>query len=748
MSELHPNSDAAIGYLVWFNAGAPIYLERMESVGPETPKARTYQPHDAESAKRFVTANNGPDLQRNVYYMPNAARLNGKRSKANTSGSDFLWADLDGKHFSGSATERLDTILGLLTEDKRRPKGVPKPSAIVFTGGGYQALWKLDGTIPAEQAESLNKALLEAFGGAAGPVAVSQLLRLPGTVNWLSDSKRAEGREPAEAFLLDPPNFSKPPTTHRIEDFKLRVPKEKALVASKSGPAPIEPTEIAPLPLPDDLGEIIPSDLKWVDVIVTGDDPPGKVYPSRSERLIACLCWMLGNDVQPGHALSILLDPGYAIGAHVREKPNALRYGQRQIARALMMIEARREDWPASNEKLQPLNDHPANIRYALARLGIEVRRNAFSFMNDVEGFGLEGRDLNDVADILSSRFQLDLKFKASVAAIKSEIVAIAHEQTYHPIIDYLDGLVWDGKPRLDTILHDYAGAEDTELNREFGAKFLIAGVRRVRQPGVKFDTMLVFEGTQGTGKSSFAEILAVRDEWFCGSLSLRSDDKTKAELLAGSWIVEVQEMDGIRKASTHELKRFLSTRRDKYRRAYGRDARTHPRQCVIVGSTNDQKYLFDQTGNRRFWPVRAGTAQLDKLREDVDQLWAEAAARDAAGESIVLSEHLWEAAAELTDRRLIEDAFAAVLSDGLETRQAGSRWTASSCCSASRVAACRLSRCSGLRPRWIVWAGRKKLTGCTICRNGRRPNGGASPEAPKTNARRNGLRGGSKTVS
>lgn len=457
--------------------------------------------------------------------------------------------------------------------------------------------------------------------------------------------------------------------TYCIEDFKLPVPRERAAPSVKTAATAVVPTEIAPVPLPDNLGEIIPSDLNWVKVIVTGDDPPGKAYPSRSERMIACVCWMLANGVSAGHALSILLNPEYAIGAHVREKPNALRYGQRQVARALMMIEAKRESWPIVNDKFQPLKDHPANIRYALARLGIEVRRNLFSFMNDIEGLGLEGRDLNDVADILSSRFQLDFEFRASVAAIKSEIVAIAHEQTYHPVLDYLDGLVWDGKPRLDTMLHDYAGAEDTELNREFGAKFLIAGVRRVRHPGVKFDTMLVFEGNQGAGKSSFAEILAVRSEWFCGSLSLRSDDKTKAELLAGSWIVEVQEMDGIRKASTHELKRFLSTARDKYRRAYGRDARTYSRQCVIVGSTNDQKYLFDQTGNRRFWPVRAGKARLDKFREDVDQLWAEAVVREAADESIVLSEHLWEVAAELANLRLIEDAFAAVLHDWLANR-------------------------------------------------------------------------------
>ncbi len=457
--------------------------------------------------------------------------------------------------------------------------------------------------------------------------------------------------------------------TYGIEDFQLPALKEKVPISTKSGSTGLEPTEIAPLPLPDDLGEIIPSNLKWVEVIVTGDDPPGKIYPSRSERMIACVCWMLANGVQPGHALSILLDSAYAIGAHVRENPNPLRYGQRQVVRALMMIDAKREDWPELNDKLQPAKDHPSNIRYALARLGIEVHRNLFTFMNDVEGYGLGARDLGDVADILSSRFWRDLDFRASSAAVKSEIVAIAHEQTYHPVIDYLDGLVWDGSPRLDTMLRDYAEAEDTELNREFGAKFLIAAVRRVKQPGVKFDTMLVFEGIQGKGKSSFAEILAVNDDWFCGSLTLKSDDKTKAELLAGSWIVEVQEMDGIRKASTHELKRFLSTRRDKYRRAYGYDARNYPRQCVIAGSTNDRKYLFDQTGNRRFWPVRAGVIQLDKLREDVDQLWAEAVVREAAGESIVLSEHLWEAANDLTDLRLVEDAFATVLSDSFSDK-------------------------------------------------------------------------------
>lgn len=606
--------------------------------------------------------NNASEFRRNLYYMPNAGLLTGKRLKANVSDSEFLWVDLDCKDYPGDETAQQDKILGLLTEDKRRPKGIPKPTAIIFTGGGYQALWKLSEPISVEQAEALNKALLKAFGGAPGPVAVSQLLRLPGTVNWLSDKKRADGRKPNSAFLLDPSNFNKPPVVYSADDFTLRMPKDKSPANLKVGTTSAEPSDIEPLRLPEDLGEILPSNLDWVQTIVSGENPPEKSYPSRSELVFGALRWMLGNNVQPGHALAILLDENYGIGAHVRDQGNPLKYGQRQVSRALMTIETAREDWPEVTEKFQPVANHPSNIRYALARLGLEARRNKFASTDEVSGLGLDGRDLNDVGDVLSSRFQLDLKFRASSAAIKSEIVAIAHEQTFHPIIDYLDGLKWDGTPRIDMMLRDYAGADDTELNREFGAKFLIAAVRRVKQPGVKFDTMLVFEGPQGTGKSSFAEILAVQNEWFCGSLSLKSDDKTKAELLSGSWIVEVQEMDGIRKASTQELKRFLSTRRDKYRRAYGRDATTYPRQCVILGSTNDQKYLFDQTGNRRFWPVFAGKVQLDKLRADVDQLWAEAVTRESAGEPITLSEHLWQKAAELQNQRLVEDAYASVL--------------------------------------------------------------------------------------
>jgi predicted P-loop ATPase len=317
------------------------------------------------------------------------------------------------------------------------------------------------------------------------------------------------------------------------------------------------------------------------------------------------------------------------ISAHVRESSNVLRYAQRQVKRALAILEARSGEWPVLSDKLLPVPHHPKNVRYALARLGVDAQRNQFNKTDEVRGAGLDGRDLNDIAEILCSQFGRELDFAATPAAIKRELLAIAHENPYHPVCDYLDGLI-----------------------------------RRIKQPGVKFDTMLVLEGAQGAGKSQVAQLLAVRPEWFCGSLNLTSDDKSKAEMLARAWIVECQELDGLNKSTSQNLKRFLSTPTDTFRRAYGRDAGEYPRHCIIIGTTNEGAYLRDLTGNRRIWPVLVRRVDLARFGADVHQLWAEAVVREAAGESITLSPHLWAAAAEVQGQRMVEDAYADVLGD------------------------------------------------------------------------------------
>lgn len=661
---LKPNPARAIEFLHWLNPDAPIYLESMASRDNVKPIAKRFSPEARANASEFVASGNGDDAQRNMYFVPNAEFLEGERKEANLSAVRFLHVDLDYKDYPGDLKAQEDRVLALLCDKKVRPKCVPEPTAIWFTGGGCKAVWRLDIPLDIEQAEELNKALLLALQGGPGTHNADRLLRLPWTMNWLNEKKRAAGREPALAFHFEPMKFDQPPRTYPVEAFQLKLPKASGATVAQQPGNPASPMQIDPVPLPADLSEILPPEPDWVEAIVTGNNPPGKAYASRSELVFACILWMLVRGVEPGHVMSIILSADLGISAHVLESPNPTAYARRQIERAMSAIATRSGGWPIRDSDGRPIKNAASNVRYALAVLGVDAQRNTFTQADEFRGYGLDGRDLNDIAEILASAFARDLDFGATPAAIKRELLAIAHEQQYHPVEDYLDSLVWDGKPRIDTWLADYCGAEDSELNREFGSKLLIAGVRRIRHPGCKFDTMLVLEGAQGAGKSRLAQLLAVRDEWFCGSLDLKSDDKTKAEMLARAWIVECQELDGLNKATSQSLKRFLSTAIDTFRRAYGRDAGEYRRHCIILGTTNEGAYLRDLTGNRRIWPVVVRRIDLARFGADVHQLWAEAAVREAAGESIALSTHLWAAAAEVQGKRMVEDAYADALED------------------------------------------------------------------------------------
>ncbi|WP_425565367.1 VapE domain-containing protein [Sphingomonas limnosediminicola] len=247
-----------------------------------------------------------------------------------------------------------------------------------------------------------------------------------------------------------------------------------------------------------------------------------------------------------------------------------------------------------------------------------------------------------------------------------------ARRGSFHPVVQYLDANVWDGIERLDCWLATYGEAEDCEYVQAVASLALIAAVRRVRQPGIKFDEMVVLESGQGTGKSSALAILAVHDEWFADDLPLDSDSKVVMERTAGRWIIELAELKGMRRSEVEQAKAMISRQVDKARPAYGRMTVEQPRQCVFFGTTNDSQYLRDMTGNRRFWPVRVGKFDLDALRRDRDQLWAEASHREAQGVSIRLPERLWSAAAEHQASRLLEDPFYEILAERLQAIEAG----------------------------------------------------------------------------
>ena len=224
-------------------------------------------------------------------------------------------------------------------------------------------------------------------------------------------------------------------------------------------------------------------------------------------------------------------------------------------------------------------------------------------------------------------------KFKDAILAVTSS------ERLYHPVKEYLGSLKWDGIPRLDTLLIDYLGAEDTPYVRAVTRKTLVAAVARIYRPGIKFDSILVLVGEQGMGKSTLFARLG--KEWFSDSLSISDmKDKTAPEKLQGYWLLELSELNGIKKMDVEVVKSFITRTDDKYRQAYGVNVESHPRSCIIVGTTNsDGGFLRDITGNRRFWPVRVtGHGKWHPWDlADIDQVWAEAIEYFSQGEELFL---------------------------------------------------------------------------------------------------------------
>lgn len=265
-----------------------------------------------------------------------------------------------------------------------------------------------------------------------------------------------------------------------------------------------------------------------------------------------------------------------------------------------------------------------------------------------------QGRFWRDADDAQLEAYLANAYTEFTKARILSAITKVADDRAYHPVREYLDSLPeWDGVQRVDTLLVDYLDAEDTPYVRAVTRKTLCAAVQRVRHPGCKFDTVLVLCGPQGIGKSTLIHKLG--GEWFSDSLNLAdTKDKTAAEKLQGQWIIEIGELAGIGAAGVKTLRSFISTQDDKYRASYGRRVSSHPRQCIMIGTTNSEDgYLNDTDGGRRFWPVNTPGGGLqdpwDLTDDEVEQIWAETLTYVDAGEELIL---MGDVAREAEDRQ------------------------------------------------------------------------------------------------
>lgn len=233
-------------------------------------------------------------------------------------------------------------------------------------------------------------------------------------------------------------------------------------------------------------------------------------------------------------------------------------------------------------------------------------------------------------------------------------IEAVARDREVHPVMDYLDGLEWDGVPRIDDAMKTYFGAEASPYAETLGRILFVSAVARIMSPACKADSTVIMEGAQGTGKST-----AIRtrfDPWFSDEIA-DLGSKDAAMQCAGVWAIEIAELSSMTRSEVERIKAFLTRTTDRFRPPYGRRVIEVPRRCIFVGTTNLDEYLKDESGNRRFLPVRTGRINIDALARDRDQLWAEAVTLQAAGAKWWLVNPGMEQAAQAEQRaRLVTD--------------------------------------------------------------------------------------------
>ena len=634
----HPDSTQAVAFLTRLHPDIPIQIVAMAPDG--RPSATTFEPDQLDEMRAHIEKKQGTH---NIYFSVNQLRTSAagkKAKKGDVVSSHCLHVDIDD-------VSALGRILNARTP----------PTAVIFSGGGYQAFYRLAADVTdLARIERCNAALAMELGG-DNCSNIDRIMRVPGTVNVPNRKKREAGRTPTVAYVVEE-------ATDWTRKYAIDAFAESAVGHSDKAAAPVPvPSEIPPVTF-----EALPPELSAETraLIEHGDSPDHPMgtteaqYRSRSEVVFRVACDLARANVEETVIAGVLMNPAFGISTSVLTNRSPTRYAVRQARRAR---EAIGTEWPdiAIKGGIRPTL---RNTLLAITRLGLHCEYDQFHHRKTIGGQILQsfqGELSDDGCAVLRSEILQRFNFDPGKDHTREAANLRCLENMHHPVRDYLAALTWDRQPRVERWLVDYLGADDTPLNHAIGQLVLVAAVRRVRQPGCKFDTILVLEGPQGSGKSTAITLLAGADN-FSDQEILTLDAKAQMEAVEGVWIYELAELAGLRRADTTRVKAFASRTIDQARPAYGRYREKRPRQFILVGTTNDEQYLLDATGNRRFWPVMTREIDLDALRRDRDQLWAEAAFIEERGASLILDQSLWEAAREQQNARMEEEPWLDIL--------------------------------------------------------------------------------------
>lgn len=300
----------------------------------------------------------------------------------------------------------------------------------------------------------------------------------------------------------------------------------------------------------------------------------------------------------------------------------------------------------------EPDPSNADNVSVLLRFLGTEMRYNVWSQRIEIKPSNgvwssFTDAELNHLRGVASTD---EYKFKPTKDFMRDMLGNIARQTSFDPVLDFIDSVVWDGVPRLLTWLTIACGVPCNQYHQAVGRNVIGGIIRRVRHSGCKHDTVMILIGEQGCGKSELAKILALNPEWHTDSMAFEGRQQELIPQLHGKLVVELGELDGMNKKEAGYVKRFLSQQSDSFTRKYEAYATDTSRRCVFIGTCNLENPLVDDTGNRRFYPVRIPDnkqIKLDWMQENIGQLIGEAAALEATGESFAIPKDVWPATTE-----------------------------------------------------------------------------------------------------